>query len=172
MEMIDLYDADRVRLGKLAEKEAKMKKGEFRMVVHICIINSDGKLLIQQRSSTKKNFPNVWDLTLGGNVQAGENARKAAQRELEEELGIKVDFSELRPLYTFNFKEGFDDMFVIEKDVKTSDVKFVDGEVQAVKWASRDEILSLIEQKKFIQYFPSIINLIFDTYKTKNAFNV
>ena len=172
MEMIDLYDADRVRLGKLAEKEAKMKKGEFRMVVHICVINSKGQLLIQQRSSTKKNFPNVWDLTLGGNVQAGENARMAAQRELEEELGLKVDFSEIRPLYTFNFKEGFDDMFVIEKDVKASDIKFVDGEVQAVKWATREEILSLIEQKKFIQYFPSIINLIFDTYKTKNAFNV
>lgn len=172
MEMIDLYDADRVKLSGHAEKESKMKKGEYRMVVHICIINSQGQLLIQQRANTKKNFPNVWDLTLGGNVQAGENARMAAQRELHEELGIDVDFSEMRPLYTFNFKEGFDDMFVIEKDVKIKDVKFVDGEVQAVKWASKEEILGLIEQKKFIQYFPSIINLIFDTYKTRNAFNV
>ena len=35
MEKIDLYDADRIRLGKIAEKEAKMKKGEYRMVVHL-----------------------------------------------------------------------------------------------------------------------------------------
>ncbi len=172
MEKIDLYNADRIRLGKIAEKEAKMKKGEYRMVVHICVINSQGKLLIQQRSSTKKNFPNVWDLTLGGNVQAGENARKAAQRELEEELGIFLDFSELRPLYTFNFKDGFDDMFVVERDVSLEQIKFVDGEVQAVKWAGQKEILKLIKKKKFIQYYPSVINLIFDTYKSRNAFNV
>ena len=172
MEKIDLYDADRIRLGKIAEKEAKMKKGEYRMVAHICVINSKGKLLIQQRSSTKQNFPNVWDLTLGGNVQAGENARKAAQRELEEELGIFLDFSELRPLYTFNFKDGFDDMFVVERDVSLEQIKFVDGEVQAVKWAGQKEILKLIKKKKFIQYYPSVINLIFDTYKSRNAFNV
>ncbi len=172
MELIDIYDADRIKIGKLAEKESKMQKGEYRTVVHICLINSKGQLLIQQRSKTKKNFPNVWDLTLGGNVQAGENARMGAQRELKEELGLEVDFSEIRPLYTFNFLEGFDDMFVIEKDVKLKDIKFVDGEVQAVKWASREQILKLIEEKKFIQYFPSIINLIFDTYKKRNAFNV
>lgn len=172
MELIDLYNADRVMLGRKAEKEAKMNKGEYRVVVHICIINSKGEMLLQQRSATKKNFPNVWDLTLGGNVQAGENTRMAAQRELSEELGLDIDFSEIRPLYTFNFKDGFDDMFAIEKDVNLEDVKFVDGEVQAVKWATREEVLKLIEQKKFIQYYPSVVNLIFDTYKTKNSFNV
>ncbi len=172
MELIDLYDADRVVLGRKAEKEAKMNKGEYRVVVHVCVLNSKGEMLIQQRSSTKKNFPNTWDLTLGGNVQAGENARMAAQRELMEELGIDVDFSDIRPLYTFNFKDGFDDMFVFEKDINIEDVKFIDGEVQAVKWATREEILKLIEQKQFIKYYSSVINLIFDTYKSKNAFNV
>lgn len=172
MELIDLYDMDRVKLGKLGEKEQKMGRGEYRLVVHICIINSKGQLLIQQRSATKKNFPNVWDLTLGGNVQAGETSRMASQRELKEELGLDYDFSNERPLYTFNFRDGFDDMFVIERDVDLKDVKFVDGEVQMVKWADKDEILKLIDDKKFIQYHKSLISFIFDAYKTKNSFNV
>ncbi len=78
----------------------------------------------------------------------------------------------MRPLYTFNFKDGFDDMFVVERDVSLEQIKFVDGEVQAVKWAGQKEILKLIKKKKFIQYYPSVINLIFDTYKSRNAFNV
>lgn len=36
-------------------------------------------------------------------------------------------------------------------------------EVQAVKWASCDEILFLIDSGEFIPYYKSFINYIFDT---------
>lgn len=172
MELIDLYDVDRVVKVQNFPRHEEFPDGLYNCVVHICIFNSDGKMLIQQRSKTKKNFPEVWDLTLGGGVQSGETPRDACRRELLEELGILHDFSKERPLFTFNFRKGFDDYFAIEQDVDLKDVKFNDGEVQAVKWASEEEIFELIENGRFINYYPSIVKLIFDTRKTRNAYKL
>lgn len=172
MEFIDLYDADRNVKIKHFPRGEKFENGLFNAVVHICLFNSEGKMLIQQRHKSKKNFPEVWDLSLGGGVQSGETPRDACKRELLEELGILHDFSNERPLFTFNFQKGFDDYFAIEKDVDLKDVKFVDGEVQNVSWASEEEILELIASGKFINYYPSLIKFIFDTRKSRNAFKI
>ena len=53
MELVDLYDENRVPLGRVAERHAKKALGEYRMVVHVCIFNGLGQMLIQQRSPEK-----------------------------------------------------------------------------------------------------------------------
>lgn len=55
-------------------------------VVAALIIQSQ-KILLGQRSATRKYYPNVWDL-FGGHMEPGEGAEQTLVRELEEELGI------------------------------------------------------------------------------------
>ena len=43
-----------------------MKDGDYHLVVHICIFNTDGKMLIQQRQPFKDGWSNLWDITVGG----------------------------------------------------------------------------------------------------------
>jgi 8-oxo-dGTP diphosphatase len=43
--------------------------------------------LLGQRSSTRKYYPNVWDM-FGGHVEPGEEHEQTLPRELGEELGI------------------------------------------------------------------------------------
>ena len=117
MELWDLYDSGRNKLNKTMIRGEKQPKNTYRIIVHICIFNSEGKMLIQQRQPFKKGFSNMWDITVGGSAIAGDDSRMAAQRELLEELGIDHDFSALRPALTINFELGFDDMYVIKKDV-------------------------------------------------------
>ena len=50
MELVDLYDENRVPLEKTAERYGKKKPGEYRMVVHVCLFGTDGRLLIQRRT--------------------------------------------------------------------------------------------------------------------------
>lgn len=38
-------------------------------------------------------------------------------RELEEEIGLKLDLSNTRPHLTVNFDEGFDDIYLVEADI-------------------------------------------------------
>ena len=162
MEVLDLHDINRQKLNSTIERGQQLPENTFRLVVHLCIFNSDGKMLIQQRQSNKKQWPNMWDITLGGCAQTNESSQQAVERELFEELGLTVDFSNQRPYFTVNFNYGFDDFFLIEKDVELKQIKFRDNEVQSVKWATKDEIQVMIKEKNFINYYPSLIEAIFE----------
>ena len=162
MEYFDVYDDDRILVGKVLEKGTKLPQGENRMVVHLCIFNSKGEMLIQQRQSFKKGWPNMWDITLGGNSQAGETSKQTVHRELLEELGVDYDFSETRPYLTINFDNGFDDIYFLEMDLDVDKLKLQYEEVQAAKWASRDEILELRKTGKFIPYYESFLSALFE----------
>ncbi len=162
MELWDLYDENRQKTGKVVERGEKCPAGLCHLVVHVCIFNRAGEMLIQQRAASKKSWPNAWDITLGGCAVKGESSVQAIQRELYEELGIRHDFSNERAFFTINFENGFDDYYLIEKDVDLEDIKFVDNEVQNIKWASKDEILQKIKNKEFICYYPSFINALFE----------
>ena len=111
MEMVDLYDENRLPLGRTAERYAPKGEGEYRVVVHICVFDSRGRLLIQQRSREKAVWPEAWDVSAAGGVDAGETSRQAAEREFREELGVALDLTGVRPSCTVNFDGGFDDFF-------------------------------------------------------------
>ena len=53
MEHWDIYNADRIPTGKTIERDTPLQKGEYHLVVHVCIFNSDGELLIQKRQPWK-----------------------------------------------------------------------------------------------------------------------
>ena len=162
MELWDLYTKDRERTGKTMVRGAKHPEGFYRLAVHVCIFNSSGQMLIQQRQSFKKGWPNMWDITLGGNSQAGETSKQSVHRELLEELGVDYDFSETRPYLTINFDNGFDDIYFLEMDLDVDKLKLQYEEVQAAKWASRDEILELRKTGKFIPYYESFLSALFE----------
>ena len=117
MEMVDLYDENRLPLGRTAERYAPKGEGEYRVVVHICVFDSRGRLLIQQRSREKAVWPEAWDVSAAGGVDAGETSRQAAEREFREELGVALDLTGVRPSCTVNFDGGFDDFFLVERDL-------------------------------------------------------
>lgn len=162
MEFFDVYDDDRILVGKTLERGTKLSEGENRMVVHLCLFNSKGEMLIQQRQSFKKGWPNLWDITLGGNSVAGETSKESVHRELLEELGIDYDFSKTRPYLTINFDNGFDDIYFLEMDVDAAELKLQYEEVQAAKWASKEEILRLYDNGEFIPYHKSFLVALFD----------
>ena len=62
-----------------------------------------------------------------------------------------------------SYDEGFDDWYVIFTDPDISALKLQYEEVQAVKWATLEEILALIDEGKFVPYFKGYISTIFAT---------
>ncbi len=167
MEQLDLYDVNRIPLGKTATRGTPLKKGEFRLAVHVCIFHPNGDMLIQQRQKDKKEYPNRWDFTAGGNALAGETGAQAIARELYEELGLAIDFSEMRPHFSVYFKEGFDDIYLITQAVNLNELRLQKEEVQNVKWASEQDILTMIDSGTFIPYFKSLVSFLFE--KGKNG---
>ena len=169
MEYWDLYDEHRNLTGKTIVRGEPIPLGFYHLVVHVCIFNTKGEMLIQQRQPFKKGWSNMWDLTVGGSAQAGDTSRKAAEREVFEELGLKISLDHERPVLTIPFRVGYDDMYILEADLDRKNLNLQYEEVQQVKWATKDEILKMISDETFIPYHRSLIDLLFDFRITRDA---
>lgn len=165
MEIWDIYDVDRNKTYEVMTRGEDFKENCYHLVVHICIFNSKGEMLIQQRQPFKKGWSNMWDVTVGGSAIKGDNSQKAAERELFEEIGLKIDLTNIRPHLTVNFNKGFDDYYLIEQDIDINKLTLQYEEVQKVKWASKDEIFSMIDEGQFIPYYKSLLQFLFDNRK-------
>lgn len=161
MELFDLYDSQRRPLGQTMVRGTATPAGCYRLVVHISIFNSTGQMLIQQRQPFKEGWPNLWDISVGGSVTAGETSQTGAQRELLEELGLSADLQNAVPALSVTFNGGFDDHYILHRDLDVSSLCLQYEEVQAAKWASMDEILAMIDNGSFIPYHKSLIELLF-----------
>ena len=161
MELFDLYTADRKKTGKTMVRGEPTPAGYYRMVVHVCIFDSEGRMLIQQRQPFKQGWSNLWDITVGGSAVAGDSSRSAAERETYEELGLAVDLAEVRPTLTLYWEEGFDDFYVLTRETDLQTLRLQYEEVQAVRWATKAEIIRMIDSGEFIPYEKSLIELLF-----------
>lgn len=169
-EIWDLVDENRMPTGKTHRRGDPLPEGALRQVIHICIFNKKGQMLIQKRQPWKKAFPGMWDVSVGGSVISGEDSRTAAARETKEELGLDIDFSHIRPKFTFNYEHGFDDFYLIEQDVDISKLHLQESEVQCVAWASIYDIHNLQAKKQMVPY--AYIDFLFDCRQAKNVFSL
>lgn len=170
MELWDIYDENRNLTGRIMERGSEFEKGDYHLVIHVCIFNSKNEMLIQQRQPWKEGWSNMWDVTVGGSALSGETSIKAAERETVEEIGYKIDLSSERPFFTINFEVGFDDYYLVERSIDITDLTLQHEEVQAVKWATKNEVLQLVREGKFIDYW--FTELLFDMRKHRGSHRI
>ena len=87
MEFLDLVDHENRVIGKAPRPEVRSQNLLHRGVGILCW-NSSGQLYVHQRTATKDLFPSLFDVMVGGAVEAGEPYEIAAAREISEELGV------------------------------------------------------------------------------------
>ncbi|WP_394750670.1 NUDIX hydrolase [Spongiimicrobium salis] len=100
-ELVAILDAQGKPTGKTAMKSEAHRFGWFHPTVHIWCYTSDGHVLLQQRAKNKKTFPLLWDVSVAGHIAADEDIALAAQREIEEEIGLKIVPEELEKVGIF-----------------------------------------------------------------------
>lgn len=160
MELFDLYDVHRKPIGTKMMRGGVQPNGTYRLVVHVCIFSSDGKMLCQRRVKRKKTYPNMWDLSCGGCVDSGENSIEGAIRETREELGLTLP-ADITPSLTVYFNYGFDDVFCTTMDVDEKAIVLQESEVAEVKWLTAEQIKSMLDDGTFIPYDKSYIDYLF-----------
>jgi len=169
IEMWDIYDKNRNKTGRTHKRVDKMNAGNYHLVVHVCLFNIKNEMIIQKRHSKKRLFPGRWDLSSGGAAIEGESSYQAAERELFEELGIQIDLSDVRPHITVHFEDGFDDYYLITSDIEIESIVLEINKLEDVVWASKDTIVRLIEEKRFMNYHKSFIETLFDMHSHRGT---
>ena len=161
MERIDVYDKDRRPTGRTADSPRALCRGEYRLVIHLCLFDAEGRMLIQRRQDSCARWPGLWDVSVRGCADAGENGRMAAVREAREELGLTLDLEDVRPALTVSFPHGFDELFLVNASPDVSALNLQTEEVAEVRWASEEEILRLREDGLFTPFHRDYLRLLF-----------
>ena len=123
-------------------RASKILESTNKSTVGCAILIRDGAVLVLKRGPTAPWKPNTWNLP-GGTADAGETPLECAQRELEEEAGIKA---ELNPTQIFHHEDdgwtisyfvAYDDSEKIpELDFENTEYAFVTvGELDQYDWA-------------------------------------
>ncbi|GAO19896.1 uncharacterized protein UV8b_04419 [Ustilaginoidea virens] len=182
-EVCIVLDDNDVPVGKASKKlchlMSNIDKGLLHRAFSVFLFNSKNELLLQQRASEKITFPDMWTntccshpLAVSGETgstlpDAVEGVKRAAQRKLEHELGIKkqqVPLEKFRFLTRIHYKAPSDGQWgEHEIDyilfIKTEvDLDINRNEVQATQYVGADELKKLFQDPslKFTPWFKLI----------------
>jgi len=135
-ELLDLVNKDDNVIGTVLKSAAHKNPELIHREIAVVILNSKRQTLVQQRSLKKKVSPGAWKI-VAGHVDAGEDPKAAAIREVKEEIGIDLDPIFFEKQFEKNEKNSEskfyyvyyafyeDDKFTLDKD-EVNDVKWID----------------------------------------------
>lgn len=96
-ELLSVVD-ERDRVVNTLPRDLIHASGLRHRAVHILVFNARGLLFLQKRSMKKDFNKGLWDTSAAGHVDAGEEYKQSAIREVEEELGVNIEKT-LEPLF-------------------------------------------------------------------------
>jgi 16S rRNA (adenine1518-N6/adenine1519-N6)-dimethyltransferase len=131
-EIFDVVDDNDVVTGT-STRSVVHATGLMHRAVHVLVFNKRGDILLQQRSMLKDAHPGVWDSSVSGHLDSGEDYHSAAIRELEEEMGIKAVEIEEIGYITARPETGWEFVRVYRGRYDGS-VKYPCAEIESAMW--------------------------------------
>lgn len=176
MEMLDILNSDGTPTGQQASKEEAHAKGLWHRAAHIWFVNSKKEILVQKRADHIESHPGQYDISAAGHLSAGDSAIAGALREVEEELGIKLQEEDLIKIGevvqegtqhngTYINKE-YNDIYVVHKDIPATDFIIQKSEVSLVKYIPIEELKKWVkEESKDLVMHPEEFKILFEYLK-------
>lgn len=93
-EQVILVDSRNRELGAMDKTEAH-QRGILHRALSVFIFNSKGELLLHRRAMGKYHSSGLWSNTCCSHPRPGEKVADAANRRLQEEMGMKAELTEL-----------------------------------------------------------------------------
>ncbi len=131
------------------------RDGDWHRSVDVFVVRGD-ELLLQKRCATKDSYPDMWDLSCGGHIFAGESSLETAVRELGEELGLEVQSSDLKFVESFKssarpapdfINNSFNDMYILQTQARLDELKFQEEEISALKYVPIVDFREMVERE-------------------------
>ncbi|MFQ6004401.1 MAG: isopentenyl-diphosphate Delta-isomerase [Woeseia sp.] len=103
-EELILVDSGDNEVGYLSKDKCHDGDGVLHRAFSLFVFNTDGELLLQQRSAGKRLWPLFWSNSVCSHPRKGETMEVATRRRLHEELDIEA---ELEFVYKFPYQAQF-----------------------------------------------------------------
>ena len=162
-EYIDIVDEHGLPTGKCALKSEAHKNGWYHNTIHLWLFNSQGDILLQQRSKRKTIYPLLWDVSVAGHIDTGETFIEAVLRETQEEIGLQLQSECLKKigvrLHESSYGDGaiqdneFHQVYIAELKVRIETLIPQEEEVEALKLVSFQEFEELLKYSETNSHF-------------------
>ena len=151
----------------ICEKMQAHRDNLLHRAFSVFLFNKKGEMLLQQRASGKYHSGGLWTNTCCSHPRPGEDTLPAAQRRLQEEMGMTCALHEV---FQFTYQARLeDDLYEHELDHvflgRTDETPQPDSqEVQAWRYITKSQLRSelLIHPEKFTVWFRQCINQVWD----------
>lgn len=162
MEHVILVDPFDLEIGTMEKLEAH-QKGLLHRAFSVLLFNSQGELMLQQRSLNKYHSPGLWTNTCCSHPRPNENTLSAAMRRLQEEMGLSCN---LKEIFHFTYRAELEDG-LIEHEIDHVFIGFTDAtphlnqnEAMGFKWLSLSRILKDLQEQpeQYTAWFQILIN--------------
>lgn len=164
-ELIEVLNENGIKTGEILPRSIVHKRGVWHRIIVVAILNEKNEILIQQRSHNKDKNPDMWDISVTGNITVGQDSLTTAIREIKEEIGVRLDESiewkDLRYIFSYkkqqrvnenHFDSQFYDFFILRKNgLKEKDIKMQESEVQAIRFVSINEINEMRNNNSIVE---------------------
>lgn len=149
-ELWDVYDENRRPTGRLHPRGKELAEGDYHLVIHVWIRDSHGRYLLTRRSPNK-GYGGMWE-SPGGAAQAGDDSLSACLREIKEETGLTLDPARGKIVKTYQEDHFICDIWLFKQDFALEDVVLQPGETCDKRYASREEILAMHAEGRFVPF--------------------
>ncbi|PBB05100.1 NUDIX hydrolase [Salimicrobium humidisoli] len=115
MEYIKVFTEDYEYKG-IMEREKAHVSGEWHEVFHCWLLSycgSDVFVYVQWRSTSKKDYPGLYDITAAGHLEAEESVADGV-REVKEEIGLDIPYENMDKIAVLDTWIGIDREFAHE----------------------------------------------------------
>ena len=164
MDLVEILNKQNEYTGSI-KKRNELVDGEYRNLIHLWIIDDEGKILIQRRSKEKKHYPNKWSIT-SGCVNNKETFVETCIREAKEELNIDIEVNNLEYYMSFKKKPTIAQIFVLRQNVDLEKIIVQKEEVSEVRLVTKNELIELINNNECANTI-NYMNLLFDILDEK-----
>lgn len=135
-ELITYVNENDNKLGVKPRREV-YDKHLIHRTVHLLLFNSKGEVLMHKRSKNKEKFPGQYTFSVGGTV-SDESYGECIDREIQEELGVDVEYE---PLFKYkSFSEESRAFRKLYKAISDQKVNPDESEIAKIEWMSLGEI--------------------------------
>lgn len=154
MEYLDIYDENQNYIGK-EERGIVHRDALWHNTVHCWLYDKQGNVYFQIRKDEGKLYT-----TASGHVLAGETIKQGFGREIQEEIGIKINYEEAVLVNVYKFvmdkvkadgtvfrDRAFSNVYVCEYEDKETDFDFDENELQGLVKVNAKDAMELFKNE-------------------------
>lgn len=155
MEYLDIYDENGNFLGK-EDRKVVHEKALWHNTVHCWLFDEEGNIYFQIRKDKERMYT-----TASGHVQAGETIKEAFGREIEEEIGYKINYQDAKLIEVVKFMmdreeddgsvfrdRAFANVYACKFEGKLDELHFDESEIIGIVKINAKKALEIIETEE------------------------